>query len=54
MSALESNEQITNFLKRGLQPISKDDTDQHPEKGSRLCDSAITLIAAELGTATKE
>jgi hypothetical protein len=56
MSALKSNHQITNLLKRGLQSDSVDDDDSNPPpaKRSRLGDPTVTLTAAELRAATKD
>src|SRR5271154_1368547 len=54
MSALKSNQQITNFLKRSPQSDSVDDTNPPPAKRSRLGDPAVTLTAAELRAASKD
>jgi len=55
MSALKSNKQITNFLKRSPQSDSVDDTDPSPPaKRSRLGDPTVTRTAAELRAATKD
>lgn len=54
MSALKSNHQITNVLKRGPESDSVDDAKPPPAKRSRLNDPTVNLTAAELRAATKE
>ena len=54
MSALKSNQQITNFLKRSPQSDSVDDTNPPPAKRYRLGDPTVTLTAAELRAASKD
>jgi hypothetical protein len=57
MTALQPNQQITNFLKRtasqSSDPIDEPE-EAPPAKRSRLGDPSVTLTAAELRAATKE
>jgi hypothetical protein len=59
MTALQPNQQITNFLERTSSQSSNDPLDDPeeeapPAKRSRFGDPSITLTAAELRAATKE
>jgi hypothetical protein len=54
MSALKSNQQVSNVLKRSSPSDSVDDTNPPPAKRSRLGDPTVDLTAAELRAATKE